>query len=253
MDHVKLIFKSSKNWADIAKADDLVNIFISEGDFVVPEKFDQCEPERYAFIPTNYTKLREFWSSKTPSALFKRKQPYASWLNFTILFEKRFNEILAGFDARYFEKDENIKKLLSFSKRLYSWGNVDHGYICHDTDWQAKNRFESPVIIDGKPMMGGGHRLNQSLPGVYWVNFFGPVYVEFLGKEKFISLPCYYKEKLQDGGFMVMTARSPFDYEEPETKKLEKEIIEQLGHDTFFDKRKPARICRVPLLMKEYR
>ena len=252
MDYIELVLKSSRDWSSVERADELVRIFASGGDFILPEKFDQRAPERFTFDPENLTKLHKFWTSRSPGVLFKRKKPYLNWLDLTISHVRRFNEILSGFDDRYFKEQDKVAKLISFVKQLYKWGNVDHGYVCHRKDWQAKNRFDRPIEIEGKPLMGGGTLLGESLPGIYWLNFFGPTYVSFLGKDKFVSLPTYYKEELSDGGFMVLTAQSPFDYDKTETKKLEKEIIAHLGNDVFFDKSNPTKQCRVPGLIEEY-
>ena len=252
MDSIKLVLKSSKDWSSITKADELAHILASGGDFILPEKFDQHEPERFTFDPENLTKLHEFWTSRSPGVLFKRNKPYLNWLNLTISHGRRFNEILSGFDDRYFKEEDKIAKLISYVKQLYKWGNIDHGYICHQKDWEIKNKFERPTEIKGRPVMTGGVWLGEFLPGIYWVNFFGLAYVNFFGKDKFVSLPTYYKEELSDGGFMILTAQSPFDYNKSETEKLEKDIIAHLGSDAFFDKSNPTKQCQVPELIKEY-
>jgi len=252
MDFVEFTLKSSKDWSSAEKADQLAKVLTSESDFIVPEKFDQREPEHFTFDPENLTKLHEFWTSRSPDVLFKRKKPYLNWLNLTIAHGKRFNEILSGFDDRYFKEEDKIAKLISYVKQLYKWGDIDHGYVCHRKDWEIKNKFERPTEIKGRPVSTGGVWLGEFLPGIYWINFFGPTYINFFGKERFVSLPTYYKEELQDGGFMVLTAQSPFDYDKSKTKKLEKEIIAHLGSDAFFDKSNPTKQCQVPELIKEY-
>lgn len=247
-----MVLKSSGDWSNVKKTNELVSIFVSENDFILPEIYDQYEPEGYNFDPTNLTKLYEFWTSNTSSVLFKRKKPYLNWINLTIARGKRFNEILSSYDVGYFKKKDKMQKLLSFAKQLYNWGNIDHGYICHQKDWKIKNKFDRPMIIEGKPLMTGGVWLKKSLPGLYWINFFGPVYVELIGENKFDSLSACNKEKLSDGGYVVITSQSPFDYDKPKTQKVEKEIIRHLGNDIFFDKSDPTKKCRVPKLIKEH-
>ena len=188
METLKMVLKSSGDWSKVEKANELASILASEDDFILPEKYDQYEPEKYTFDPENLTKLHEFWTSKTPCVLFKRKKPYLSWLDLTISRGRRFNEILSGFDDRYFGKEDEIAKVFSFAKQLYMWGNIDHGYICCCKDWEIKNKFDRPTEIKGRPVMTGGVWLKESLPGLYWINFFGPVYVELIGENKFDSL-----------------------------------------------------------------
>ena len=252
METVKMVLKSSKDWSKIEYANELASIMASESDFILPEKYDQYEPERFTFDPENLSKLHEFWTSKAPCVLFKRKKPYLNWLNLTISRGRRFNEILSAFDARYFKTADNLERLISFATQLYKWGRIDHGYICHQKDWEIKNGFEQPVMIKGRPVMTGGVWLREALPGIYWANFFGPAYVELLGKESFASLSAYKKEELPDGGYIVITARSPFDYDQPETQKAEKEIVNHLGDDIFFDRLNPTKECRIPDQIREY-
>ena len=53
MDSIELVLKSSKDWSSVAKADELAHILTSGGDFILPEKFDQREPERFTFTSEN--------------------------------------------------------------------------------------------------------------------------------------------------------------------------------------------------------
>lgn len=252
MESLKMVLKSSGDWSRIEKANKLVSILASEDDFITPEIYDQYEPEKYSFDPSNLTNLHEFWTSKAPCVIFKRKNPYLNWINVTIARGKRFNEFLSSYDIRYFINEDKIQKLVSFAKQLYDWGNVDYGYICHQEDWEMKNKFLKPIIVNGKPLTTGGVWLRESLPGLYWMNIFGSIYVNFIGRNKFESLSAYEKEELSDGGYIVFASHSPLDFNKPETQKLQNEIINHLGYEIFFDKSNPTKKCRVPKEIKEY-
>jgi len=247
--YIKMVLKATSDWSGDVNAREFVNILVTENDFLLPEKFDRREPERFVFDPDDLSKFIEVWTSDVIGLITKRKKPYLAWMMVDIWYReaKVFNEIMSGFDERYFNKEDNVANLLSCAKRLYNWGAVSHGYISHRKNWEIKNCFN--VITEdacGKPTAGGGNNLREGLPGIYWANFFGPVYVEFFGRKKFNMSPAYYKEELPDGGFLILTSESPLDYGQPNVRELEEKIIDCLGRKAFFEKAHPRKICRVP-------
>lgn len=254
MNYIDMTLKSTSDWSSVEKAREFVNILVSENDFLLPERFDRREPERFIFNPDDLTKFIENWTSDVIGLITKRKKPYLAWMDISIWYReaKLFNRIMSGFDKRYFKKESNIARLLSCARRLYNWGSVSHGYISHSKDWDTKHCFD--VITEdayGKPTATGGVHLKEGLPGIYWANFFGPVYVELFGKEKFLTVPAYHKEELPDGGFFLLTSASPFDYGKPEVHELEEKIIDHLGREAFFEKAYPKKVCRVPQFIFE--
>jgi len=242
--------RSTQDWNAITKAQELINILIQEDDFLLPQRYDSREPERYVFEVNNLAKLFEIWASDTAWLSLKRRKPHLWWMliqNWRYREHKRFNQIMSGFDERYFAKEYNVVRILSCAKRLYVWGNMTYGYICHEQDWGEKNYFGIPTrVASGKTVSTGGLDLREGLPGIYWANFFGPLYVEFFGREKFLSAPAYFKEELPDGGFLLLTAPSPLDYGRPEVRALEEALMDHLGRDAFFEKARPDKLCRVP-------
>jgi len=246
---VEMTLKSTSDWSSEEKARQFVDILVSEGGFLLPEKFDTREPERFVFDVNDLSKFYEMWTSNNIGFGLKSKIPYLSWVDIHVYYKesKLFNEISSIFDERYFKDEGNIDKLLSCAKRLYDWGNVTHGYIYHCEEWEMKNQFDVPTVLaDGGVGFSSGTRLDEGLPGIYWANFFGPVYIDFFGRKKFETVPAYRKEELPDGGFFVLTCKSPFDYGQPEVRRLEERIIDHLGRKAFFEKSRPKKICKVP-------
>lgn len=247
--YLSMVLNATSDWSGDVNAREFVNILVTENDFLLPEKFDRREPERFVFDPEELSKFIEIWTSDVIGLITKRKKPYLAWMMVDIWYReaKVFNEIMSGFDERYFKKADNVTKLLSCAKRLYNWGAIAHGYVCHEEDFEIKNCFD--VITEdfrGSPTATGGVRLDEGLPGIYWANFFGPVYVELFGRKKFNTAPAYYKEELPDGGFLILTSESPLDYGQKKVRKLEEKIIDHLGRKAFFEKAHPRKICRVP-------
>ena len=248
LDYFEMMLKSTSDWSNAAKARQFVNILVSEGGFLVPKKFDRREPERFIFDTDDLTKFMEIWTPHVGGPITSRKKPYPTWMMIDMHYResKMFNRLSSGFDERYFDEEENIDKLLSCAKHLYDWGGVTHGYLCHAKDWNSKNRY-GRIVEDAKGRLsaGGGNRLDEGLPGIYWANFFGPTYIDFFGVDKFLTVPAHYKEKLADGGYLLLTSESPFDYDQTKVRKLEEKIINHLGREAFFEKKHPKKVCKV--------
>jgi hypothetical protein len=249
MGSVHMTMRSMQDWSASEKAQAFVEILVAEDDYLLPQKIDNREPERFLFNPNDLTQLLEIWTSDTGWLHLKRRKPYLAWMIVRMWPQesRRLNEIMSGFDQRYLKKAEGVTKLLSCAKRLYQWGTVAHSYICHEEDWNFKNYFGAPTLVaGGRTSSTGGLWLESGLPGIYWANFFGPLYVAFFGREKFQSVPAYYKEELPDGGVLLLTAPSPLDYGRSQVHALEEAIIDHLGREAFFEKRSPQKPCRTP-------
>lgn len=252
MPQITVRAESVTEWRNETKFYEFVNILNSAGRFMKPEKFDRKEPVKIVFESENpqcMDQLLEIWNSKYHWVHLNRKGPFPSWMTVQMYPAQSnlFNEIISGIDTRYFKKDEDIKELYHLAKQLFSWGACVHGYICHDDEWQSKNVFDTPTeVTGGLKVFTGGTSLKQCLPGVYWANYFGPLYVNYLGREKFLSMPAYSKEELPDGGFMVLTAESPFEYRDQKVQDVETAILKHLGREYFFEKSNPRKPLRAP-------
>ena len=254
MSIIDFTLRSTKNWSNHEKALSFADILISENDFVLPQKMDNREPERYPFDKDNLSKYYELWHSDIGWLNLKRRKPYTAWMILQIKnscsSKPRFNELNGGFDEKYFKNQVNISKFLTFMKKVFAWGHSEHAYACHHEDWDAKNYFGSPTLVTGgKTTSTGGIDLRDSLPGLYWANLFGTTYVDFIGRERFSTTPAFHKEELPDGGYLLITSPSPLDYRKDEVRKLEQGIIDHLGSDAFFEKAFPLKPLRAPLFI----
>lgn len=250
MNYVRFVIRSLADWSRPEKAEQFLQMLISEDDIFLPEKYDNREPERFSFDAADITRAVEIWTGPTAWLLLKRRKPFhmTTTVEWVYKEQRRFNEIRGSVDARVFEHEEGVGKFLRFAKRVWIWGEATHGYVCHESDWNAKNRFGRPTrVSSGRLVWTGGVDLRQGLPGIYWANFFGPQYVDFFGSQKLPSVPAYHKEKLPDGGFVILTARSPLDFGTPAVHALEQAVVDHLGRDAFFQKDNPEKQCRTPI------
>ena len=249
MTSVKISLKSTHDWSSVANAQALVDALVAAGDYWVPEKLDRKEPERFAFDTQDLQQLIELWTSEVRWVFLKRRKPYPVSLVIRMFAreDQKFNELTGGVDERYFKDQTNVERLLVGARHLYDWGGATHAFLAHDQDWNDKNYLGAPTRLgSGKITSTGGLWLEDGLPGIYWANFFGPVYVKFFGVDKFRTVPAFHKEELKDGGYLLLAAESPLDYARPEVRALERKIIDHLGRDAFFDRSRPGARTRAP-------
>ncbi len=254
MGNIEFKISSVSDWSAVQKANEFVEVLMRHENFLLPERFDRQEPARFVFNSNNLSEFIKYWTSDFVGFHVTRKKPYNMFMLIDIWKKehKTLNSIIANINAKYFQYIDNLEKLLRSVNELYVWGSIDHGYICHERE-KEKNKYYSRKtygIISRLPIYGG-NRLQEGLPGIYWANYFGPLYVRFFGREKFLSVPAYYKEELSDGGFLLLTSESPFDYQKKKTHEFEKRIIDHLGREAFFEKRHPKKVCKVPEFVYE--
>ena len=84
------------------------------------------------------------------------------------------------------------------------------------------------------------------IPGVYWANFFGPIYVRLFGREKFLTVPAYQREEMPNGSFLLLTSASPVHYTYPKARAFERAIVDHLGQHAFFEKKRPQKAILAP-------
>jgi len=226
---------STKDWSSSEKARAFFETLIEFGEKLIPEKFGPYGQARDAFSPHMLEKALQFWVTPPPGSLGfygEKKRPISVrfWVNWVYRESKHFNELNLWVDQKQSAIRDSESWLIKLARRLYLWGAMDYGYMRHE------------VVASGRI----GLTLERGLPGIYWANFFGPLYVEFFGREKFLSAPAYFKEELPDGGFLLLTAPSPLDYGRPEVRALEEALMDHLGRDAFFEKARPDKLCRVP-------
>jgi hypothetical protein len=82
---------------------------------------------------------------------------------------------------------------LDIGKRLYEILRPTFGWI--DFDYGLRTTHEDIEALE--------------LPTLYWANFFGPAYVDKIGRDKILSAPAWAIEELPDGGLLYVLASCP--------------------------------------------
>lgn len=76
--------------------------------------------------------------------------------------------------------------------------------------------------------------ITYSIADVHWINFFGPPYVEMMGKEKLMSAPCHEAVMLSDGGVMLVLTPDGAESASKEGRRRAEAVKEHLGREYFF-------------------
>jgi hypothetical protein len=85
---------------------------------------------------------------------------------------------------------------------------------------------------------------NEGLAGLFWRNFFGPPFVQLFG-DRLGSIPGHFKQELGDGVVLVQPYELPTQASTPAGLENERQLIEHLGPNCFYDhahQRKPTRL-----------
>ena len=90
-----------------------------------------------------------------------------------------------------------------------------------------------------------GLDVSKYLPGMYWLNFFGRAYCDLMGRDRLLSAPAAIVKPL-DHGILIGLAEAPGDWSSDEYAERESGVIEYLGPEYFFDRRRPDRPSRAP-------
>lgn len=108
------------------------------------------------------------------------------------------------------------------------------GFVSTEEDHRDKH-FIIFDDIGGRAEMYVGQDVEDTLPGVYWVTYFGPWAAEKIGKERFADLKAEKVESI-DGGYLVQGYSTASEAGSPLAREAETQIISQLGKHHFFNK-----------------
>jgi hypothetical protein len=107
---------------------------------------------------------------------------------------------------------------------------VYYGKAYLSEEFEAKN-----MVNDESGCYAVGVSLVKSLPGIYWLNYFGSPYIQLLQKSKLLSAPAYTVRE-NGNGILLALDETPLNWQDEVYQKREKETIEHIGSCYFFSK-----------------
>ena len=241
---VRVGFQAAVPWKEPDRAMELLHLLKKYDDLdLSPDRYGSSSSRTFELAKYSEEEIREIWS-RVGGGVFKARK---SWdCVYHLLFmkapkAKAVSSFWVSIDDEYFRDSARSKMFITLCKDIYRWGNMDFGFVAHYDEYDAKNRF-------GENSGVGGANLKIALPGIYWVNLFGPKYVGWLGQERFLSLEGYANEQLSDGGWLVYGRDDLFQFETRSARQREKKLMKNLGRHAFFEMEKPNKKVSIPSL-----
>jgi hypothetical protein len=92
--------------------------------------------------------------------------------------------------------------------------------------------------------------LQKGLPGLYWLNYFGPQYVDLMGRESLLSAPAYDVKAAGDGVILALD-ESAEAWSTDAYRQREHVVIAHIGGQYFFSRFEPDRKLVAPQFRNE--
>jgi len=230
-----------------------------------PEKCDVHEPVRERFNPEDVAEPVRWLSQPGGQFTFRRNKPtrvqgYISNLQYReisarnnkggpwVSIKPRFPEPVfltrwvVWLDSAVAREDTAV--LGRFLVRMFQVSMSEYGFLTTEEDHRKKN-FQ--VTQDGSSTLERyvGTNPADGVPGLYWMNLFGPSYADWLGREKLRLAPGIH-QSLPDGSEFIKFGEVPVTCSSPEIHKQQRDVRIALGEEKFFDIENPERRVQSP-------
>jgi hypothetical protein len=83
-----------------------------------------------------------------------------------------------------------------------------------------------------------GYDFGRALPGLFWINFFGPRYVELIGRERLLGAPAVEAREV-GRGVLVVTRSDPYEWGSEHARRSLEDVLGHIGRQFFFSKAEP--------------
>jgi hypothetical protein len=134
-----------------------------------------------------------------------------------------------------------------FFTRLVSVLPVRYAHCETQEEFDSKN-----LIKDGRGTRAVGIELEESIPGLYWLNYFGQPYVKMIGQKTLLSASAFQTLELPAGVIIKMSS-APTEWEDDSYRKREQSVVERVGAQFFFSKADSRREAIAPDFRGELR
>jgi hypothetical protein len=200
-----------------------------------PEKVDNGKRWK-KLNPKQVSSFLKNWGQEN-NIVLKREKTYKSEMAILLGDAPSIRKgISCWVEEAFFSNEVNIHQFLDTAQLFYDLLHPYYGSI-----HSAEHKIEMATIQDpryGKTVLP--ITLEKGLPGIYWANYFGPDYVERLGRDKLLSAPSYKIKQLSDGGLLLLTAPSPLVHANPEIYSRCQELMDYIGREFFWPNHSPS-------------
>ena len=226
-----------------------------------PQKCDTSEPLKEAFDPSDTSEPIRWLAQHGADFKFKSSKPFKvegfiSNRHYPQMWTKKKSDSpLEPVEIKHPEPhflsswtvwiaSAAIRKLgadllANFAIQMFVSSRSEYGFFTSESDHEAKNFLVTQLPSGSTSSRFVGTDPQWGIPGLYWLNLFGPKYTEWLGPE--IEKGPGVVKPIEGGGISLTFGVSPEDAETEEVLMQEKKAIARLGPEKFFDIRYPER------------
>ncbi len=134
--------------------------------------------------------------------------------------------------------------LRAFLIRMFLASRSEYGFLTTDEDHLKKN-FQVTLEGDSTLEHNVGTDPANGVPGLYWINLFGPTYSAWLGTEKLTLSPGRH-ESLAGGSSVLQFGESPETCSSPEILLQQRDVRKALGEEKFSNVENAGRYVKSP-------
>lgn len=226
------------------KAENLLKFLEQYGGPFRPTKFDRAEPIKRPFNSSNMKAATELlagdpdheWGGIMLKGDKFKSSVWIHWSN-----GEPFQTWFLFLSPAFFKRKKAPVDFFSFLKGLLAETPFVFGAAAASEEWRAKHYLITESEL-GTSERKVGITIEKCVPGVYWCTCFGKKLTEFFGRDRLLKLPVQRVLDLESAGMVLQMSENPFEPAE-ELIKREKQVIEELGSEHFFDIDNPETSC----------
>jgi hypothetical protein len=226
-----------------------------------PQKCDTAEPIRERFDPSDISEPVRWLMQPGADFQFKSSMPYKSegfisnrryppmWTKekpggALIPIEPKYPEPYFLSSWTMWIDSAVLRKLgadllIRFAVEMFLSSRSEYGFLASENDQKAKNFLVTNLPSGATSSKFVGTDPERGIPGLYWLNLFGPKYAKWLGPQ-IKDIPSVVVP-IKGGGVSLMFGTCPQESEMAEALMQQKKAIAALGPEKFFDIRDPER------------
>lgn len=123
---------------------------------------------------------------------------------------------------------------------------ADFGFVALNSDYRKKH-FTSFRSGGSQTELYIGDDPAQGIPGLYWMNAFGPLYAEWFGEERLEAASAYaLTTALPDGSVYLRFGDANDPDAGPNVDERERRVMQILAERAFFEIGRPDRVLELP-------
>lgn len=180
-------------------------------------------------LDVDYSNLRpvlDLWGN-SENVLLQRPQKYKAELAISMTqAASGFNTLSFWLEVSYFHREHSAEQFLTLCRKIYEIMAPAYGSAHLNSEAIAMATVEDSQY--GRTIVPVN--LKKGLPDIYWANFFGLPYVDLFTKRKLLLADCDKKVELSDGGFLLVTSKSPLKA----NRHRQNQLKAFLGEQYFF-------------------